>query len=63
MGVKSDRWIKEMALRSHMIEPFEADQIRSGISFGVSSYGYDFRLADEFKIPTSAASPNWTPRK
>jgi dCTP deaminase len=51
MGVKSDRWIKEMALRSRMIEPFEADQVRGGISFGVSAYGYDFRLADEFKIP------------
>ena len=51
MGVKSDRWIKEMAEGHRMIEPFEGGQVRQGISFGVSAYGYDFRLADEFKIP------------
>lgn len=51
MGVKSDRWIIEMATRHQMIEPFEAGQIRQGISYGVSSYGYDISLADEFKIP------------
>lgn len=51
MGVKSDRWIKEMARGHQMIEPFEEEQVRKGISFGVSAYGYDFRLADEFKIP------------
>jgi dCTP deaminase len=50
MGVKSDRWIAEMAERHAMIAPFSPDQIRSGISFGVSSYGYDISLADEFKL-------------
>jgi dCTP deaminase len=46
----SDRWIIEMAEREAMIEPFAREQVRNGISFGVSSYGYDFRLADEFKV-------------
>ncbi|MEW6051397.1 MAG: dCTP deaminase [Candidatus Zixiibacteriota bacterium] len=50
MAAMSDRWIIEMARSGPMIEPFEEQQIRKGISFGVSSYGYDFRLADEFKI-------------
>ncbi|MEA2031350.1 MAG: dCTP deaminase [candidate division Zixibacteria bacterium] len=51
MAVKSDGWIIKMAQSERMIEPFSADQVKSGISFGVSSYGYDFRLSDEFKIP------------
>ncbi len=50
MGVKSDRWIIEMAERHAMIDPFSADQVRKGISFGVSSYGYDISLSDEFKL-------------
>ncbi len=50
MGVKSDRWIIDMAQRHAMIDPFSKGQIRSGISFGVSSYGYDISLADEFKL-------------
>ncbi len=51
MSVKSDRWIEEMAMKHKMIEPFEKSQISSGvISFGVSSYGYDVRVADEFRI-------------
>ncbi len=50
MGVKSDRWIVEMAERHNMIAPFSPDQVRGGISFGVSSYGYDISLADEFKL-------------
>lgn len=50
MGVKPDRWIVEQAESTGMIEPFAANQIRKGISFGVSAYGYDIRLADEFKI-------------
>lgn len=49
MGVKPDKWIKDMASRG-MIEPFEPSQVKKGISFGVSSYGYDFRLGREFKI-------------
>ena len=50
MPVKSDRWIKQMALGQKMIEPFEPSQIRNGVSFGLSSYGYDFRLGPDFKI-------------
>ncbi len=49
--LKSDRWIREMALKHRMIEPFVDHQVREGIiSYGLSSYGYDMRLADEFKI-------------
>ncbi|MFZ5981307.1 MAG: dCTP deaminase [Candidatus Zixiibacteriota bacterium] len=50
MPVKSDRWIKEMALNHEMIKPFAAEQVREGISFGLSSYGYDISLSDEFKV-------------
>lgn len=56
MSVKSDRWIKEMALKRDMIRPFASKQIRKGISFGLSSYGYDIRVADEFKIFTNVNS-------
>jgi dCTP deaminase len=52
--VKADRWIKRMALEHGMIEPFEDRQVRQGvISYGLSSYGYDIRVADEFKIFTN----------
>jgi dCTP deaminase len=55
-GIKSDRWITEMAKRG-MIEPFEDRQVREGvISYGVSSYGYDLRVADEYKIFTNVNS-------
>ncbi len=47
--LKSDRWIIEQA-KGGMLEPFSEAQIRSGISFGTSSYGYDFRLSNEFKV-------------
>src|SRR6185295_1080916 len=51
MSIKPDRWIQEMAERHGMIEPFSGAQVSEGkISFGLSSYGYDLRLADEFKI-------------
>jgi dCTP deaminase len=51
--VKNDRWIKEMA-KNGMIEPFNPKQARKGvISYGVSSYGYDMRINDEFKIFTN----------
>jgi len=50
MSVKSDRWIAEMAQKQAMIDPFSEKQIRKGISFGLSSYGYDISLSDEFKI-------------
>ena len=51
--VKNDRWIKDMGSRG-MIEPFSGSQVREGvISSGVSSYGYDMRISDEFKIFTN----------
>ncbi|MGD1995867.1 MAG: dCTP deaminase [Anaerolineae bacterium] len=54
MGLKPDHWIRKMALDERMIEPFVRDQVRDGlISFGLSSYGYDIRVAQEFKIFTS----------
>ena len=54
MAIKADRWIKRMALEHGMIEPFEDRQVREGIvSFGLSSYGYDIRVADEFKVFTN----------
>ena len=57
MGIKSDRWITQMALENGMIEPFAEKQVREGgISYGVSSYGYDMRVAGEFKIFTNALS-------
>jgi dCTP deaminase len=57
MGIKSDRWIRKMAHDERMIEPFVEDQVREGvISYGVSSYGYDIRVADEFKIFTNVYS-------
>jgi dCTP deaminase len=53
-GIKSDRWIRKMALEHAMIEPFEDRQVRAGvISYGVSSYGYDIRVGDEFKVFTN----------
>lgn len=51
MTIKPDRWIRRLALEQHMIEPFEPEQVRGPlISYGLSSYGYDLRLADEFKV-------------
>jgi dCTP deaminase len=52
--IKSDRWIRQLALEKGMIKPFEERQVRSAvISYGLSSYGYDLRIADEFKIFTN----------
>jgi dCTP deaminase len=52
--IKSDRWIKRMALEKRMIEPFEERQVRQdSISYGLSSYGYDIRIANTFKIFTN----------
>ena len=49
MGLKPDHWIRKMAMEKGMIEPFADSQVRDGvISYGVSSYGYDIRVADEF---------------
>lgn len=57
MGLKSDAWIKKMSKEQGMIEPFVDSQVRKGvISYGVSSYGYDIRVADEFKIFTNVYS-------
>ncbi len=57
MGLKPDHWIRKMALEKGMIEPFVEKQMRQGvISYGVSSYGYDLRVADEFKIFTNVYS-------
>ena len=56
MPVLSDKWIKKMALKG-MISPFEEKQIREGkISYGLSSYGYDARVSNEFKIFTNINS-------
>ena len=56
-SIKADRWIKQMALEHRMIEPFEDRQVRAGvISYGLSSYGYDIRVADEFKVFTNINS-------
>jgi dCTP deaminase len=57
MAIKSDRWIRRMAQEYGMISPFNDRQVREGvISYGVSSYGYDLRVADEFKIFTNVNS-------
>ena len=57
MSVLSDKWIKKMSQEHEMISPFEDKQVRgSNISFGLSSYGYDARVSDEFKIFTNVNS-------
>jgi dCTP deaminase len=61
VSIKSDRWIRRMAAEQRMIEPFEAEQMKHAahgrlISYGTSSYGYDVRCADEFKIFTNINS-------
>jgi len=57
MSIKSDRWITRMASEHRMIEPFAERQVRAGcISYGVSSYGYDMRVAREFRIFTNVLS-------
>ena len=57
MSVQSDKWIKKMAIEYSMISPFEEKQVRGDkISFGLSSYGYDARVSNEFKIFTNVNS-------
>lgn len=57
MGLKPDHWIRRMASECRMIEPYADSQVRNGvISYGVSSYGYDIRVFDEFKIFTNVYS-------
>ena len=64
MAIKSDKWIRRMALEHKMIEPFSDKQVRDGvISHGVSSYGYDVRIADDFKIFTNINSTIVDPKQ
>jgi dCTP deaminase len=64
MGLKPDHWIQRMSIEHGMIEPFEPGQVRNGvISYGVSSYGYDIRVADEFKIFTNVYSAIVDPKQ
>ena len=64
MSIKSDRWIRRMALEHGMIEPFEEKQVRQGvISFGLSSYGYDMRIAPQFRIFTNVCSAIVDPKQ
>ncbi len=68
MGLKPDHWIRKMAREHGMIEPFVDEQIREGvISYGVSSYGYDLRVANEFKnfhqrLQRGGGSQNFDPK-
>jgi dCTP deaminase len=64
MGIKADRWIRKMAHEHHMIEPFVENQVRNGVvSYGLSSYGYDIRVADEYKIFTNVYSAVVDPKE
>jgi dCTP deaminase len=57
MAIKPDKWIRKMALEEKMIDPFVENQVRENvISYGVSLYGYDVRIADEYKIFTNLNS-------
>ncbi|NLC27930.1 MAG: dCTP deaminase [Campylobacteraceae bacterium] len=57
MGLKADKWIREMSINKRMIEPFCEEQVgKNVISYGVSSYGYDIRVGREFKIFTNVNS-------
>ena len=57
MSIKNDRWIRRMAEENGMIEPFEPGQVKDGkISYGLSSFGYDIRVAPEFKVFTNVHS-------
>ncbi len=61
MSIKSDKWIRRMAIEHKMIEPFEPGQVKEVngqrvVSYGTSSYGYDVRCADEFKLFTNIYS-------
>jgi dCTP deaminase len=61
--LKNDRWIKEMSVENAMIAPFEENLVKDGvISYGLSSYGYDIRLADTYKIFRLDGSENMDPK-
>ena len=64
MSIRPDTWITRMAREHQMIEPFVDDQVREGvISYGVSSYGYDVRVGDEFKVFTNVYNTVVDPKK
>ena len=67
MTIKSDKWIKSNAIKYEMIKPFESKQIRKNksnklISYGLSSYGYDVRCSEHFKIFTNIKSATVDPK-
>jgi len=62
--IKPDKWIIRMVKEHNMIEPFEQSQVKdSKVSFGVSSYGYDIRISDEFKIFTNVNTAVVDPKR
>lgn len=68
MAIKSDKWIREMAQKHRMIEPFVPNQVREHqgakiVSYGTSSYGYDVRCANEFKVFTNINSSIVDPKQ
>ena len=63
MGILNDRWIKEQVLKKKMIEPFEKDLVKENVlSYGLSSYGYDARVSNNFKIFTNVDSDTVDPK-
>jgi len=64
MSLRPDTWIREMSLAHRMIEPFCEAQVHTGVvSYGLSSYGYDVRIADEFKVFTNINTTVVDPKK
>jgi len=64
MSLRSDTWIRRMSHEHDLIRPFEETQVRDGvISYGLSSYGYDIRIADEFKLFTNLATTIVDPKR
>ncbi|MBP2681471.1 MAG: dcd, partial [Candidatus Krumholzibacteriota bacterium] len=64
MSIKPDKWIERMAREHRMIEPFADRQVKdTKVSYGLSSYGYDVRISDEFKIFTNINSTVVDPKE
>ena len=64
MAIKSDKWIRTMSLKNDMISPFEDKQVSNQkISYGLSSYGYDIRVTDEYKIFTNVNNSIIDPKR